>query len=378
MTAVVPLDISATIDTKRMGIRIHNEKPITAKVEATMLVQMDLAEGWVIKCDAALKYVTWIENPKLEVGKFQVPLNNIVEKQITEHQDDIEKAIEKKINRALRIHDVVEKVWGDIQKPILVNKKGIPLYLKIRGHGLSAKWQSEATENPTMLVSVEGFYELNTGEYGKSDTTKTPLPEFQKATAQQPGIHAFINARLHYEEINKLIQPKLDSLKLEFAEYKVKIRDLGIYGGDSLIFFKVDLRGDIRGSIYLKGKPKFTGDGKTITIDNFNYDLYTESELASTAEDWMHDLLLAKANDFLTFEMDSLLEKLPDAMMNGIEKSKIGNKIDLAIDSLNVKPISIRSATDHLALQIQVDGDATLRLEKEVLKKKKKVVVPMR
>jgi len=337
-----------------------------------MLVKPEIVKGWKIECDATLEGIKWEQEPQLELGKIIINLTNQVESKIATEQEKIEEVVESQINKALKLTEAIEKIWFDIQKPIALNKKGTPLWLSMKGQDLSACWNNEPSKDPSVIISLQGYYSLTAGDSSSLSKKPTPLPEYKKLTSPENKLQANIAARLPYEEMRKLTETIIDTLNLNYSGYELRIRKVDYFGGDSLLYMKLALGGDVRGNIYLKGQPRFLDNGKTFLVDHFDYDLYTENELASTADDWLHDYLLAKANQALVFQLDSLLSKLPDAMMNGIEKSKVGDKLELDMQELTVIPQEVRSAKDHLSLTIIITGKAAIQLEKKVLNRKKK------
>lgn len=369
--ADVPIHITATATTRRLGIALTNKKPVEAKALVSMLVKPEIVKGWKIECDATLESIKWEQEPQLELGKIIISLTNQVETRIATEQEKIEEAVESQINKALKLTDAIEKIWFDIQKPVLLNKKGTPLWLSMKGQDLSACWNNEPSKDPSVVISLQGYYSLTAGDSSSLSKKPTPLPEYKKLTSRENKLQANIAAKLPYEELSKLTKTITDTLDLNYSGYELRIRQVDFLGGDSLLYVKLALGGDVRGSAYLKGRPRFKEDGKTFLVDHFDYDLYTENELASAADDWLHDYLLEKANQVLIFRFDSLLSKLPEAMMNGIENSKVGNKINLEMQQLSVVPLEIRNTKDHLAINIKVIGQAALQLEKKVLDSKK-------
>jgi hypothetical protein len=369
--AEVPVQTIATATTSRLGIEITNKTPVEAKSIVSVLIKPRITAGWKIKSEAVIEDIHWEKEPIYMFGNIAVNLTKKVDTKLEAEREKLEKAIQTQINKVLNLTEAIEKIWHDIQKPIAINKKGPPLWLSITGTDLSACWNEAPSSNPSIMIAIEGYYRISGGDSLTVSTPSTKLPEYKELKDAEPGIDAHVIAQLPYEEMQRFAKSITDTLNLAYSGYKVRIKDIGLHGGDSLLFLKLKVAGDVRGSVYLQGKPHFLEDRKTFVVDSFNYDLYTQNEIASTAADWLQPLLLQKANDALVFRMDSLLHKLPDAMMNGIEKSKVGNKINLDMQELDVTPVEIRSAHDHLALKIHVTGHAALQLEREVLDGKK-------
>lgn len=369
--AEVPVQAIATATTTRLGIQMSNKTPVQAKSVVSVLIKPTITNGWKIKSKASIENIHWEKEPIYMFGKIAVNLTKKVDNKLEEEREKLETMIETQINKVLDLTKAMEKIWTDIQKPIAINRKGTPLWLSMTGTDLSACWNVEPSNDPSFIIAVEGYYRILAGDSAQAATHSTALPAYKKLSNAQPGIYAHVIAQLPYEKMQQFVRNITDTLNLSYSGYRLKIRDIHVFGGDSLLFLKLKIAGDVHGSIYLQGRPRFLENSKTFVVDNFNYDIYTHNEIVSTAADWFHDILLQKANEALVFRLDSLLHKLPDAMMNGIEKSKVGKKISLEMQHLEVQLLEIRSAIDHLALSIRVTGHAALYLEREALNGKK-------
>src|SRR5690606_32741986 len=120
--------------------------------------------GWEIECKATMEKIVWEQEPVLEWGPVTLNLTRSVEAKLQDTQKKIEEVVEQQVNKVLHIRDAIKKIWNDLQKPIIVNKKGMPLWLKMTGHDLQACWLTKHTANPTILISVQGYYELTAGD----------------------------------------------------------------------------------------------------------------------------------------------------------------------------------------------------------------------
>jgi hypothetical protein len=73
----------------------------------------------------------------------------------------------------------------------------------------------------------------------------------------------------------------------------------------------------------------------------------------------------------LSLEVQPYFDSLPKLITRGIERGRVGEKIDVTIASLKVKPVSYLITKNDLQIIFQATGHASIELEQKVFAGKK-------
>jgi hypothetical protein len=109
-----------------------------------------------------------------------------------------------------------------------------------------------------------------------------------------------------------------------------------------------------------------------LKVVDFDFDIDSENSFLTSADWLLHTTVLDMIAEKLRVEVTPLAAKLPDLIMQGVEKGKTGEKIDVNVDTLAIQPKIILTTKDNLQLIVQARGRASLDLEKKIFEKKKK------
>lgn len=130
ITYSLPIQIDGYVESKLVGITIKNKTPIRAKVIITMFSDLYMNEQWNIAPQTELKSIAWVEEPKVKIAGIHFNLKPPIEKAIENTKEKFVAKLDSTITEMVDVHKVFAKLWGDIQKPIRINKKVVPVWLK--------------------------------------------------------------------------------------------------------------------------------------------------------------------------------------------------------------------------------------------------------
>lgn len=373
LTCRVPVDISGFFRARKLGIVVKNKTPIHAKVALTVTSKVWLDKTWNLKTRTKLDKVEWIEEPKLNVAGVKVNLRPPMEGALEKHKEEIIAKLDGSVGGLVKLGPSIEKVWLDLQKPISINRKVVPVWLKTEGKNMSGRMIMASKDTIAAEVCLETTIE-SVLDSALHAAPKSPLPPFYRTDSLHPGVHAFVKATIPFEVINKVIHQVTDTMTFRYGSHQVSIRSSEVYGTTDGIAVGLSLAGDIRADVYLKGDVGFDSVTNRLVITNFVFDVASEQSLVSAADWFTHDTIIERIQPYLALPMDNTFRVVPSLMTKGIEKGKLGRKIDVTWSKFDVRIFRHLITKDDIQVILEVNGNAAVKLEKGLLDKKKKPV----
>lgn len=370
LTFRVPIDISGFFRTKKLGITVKNRTPVHARLALTVTTSMRLSQTWDLKTETRLDRVEWLEEPKLNVAGIKVNLRPPMETALNKHKEDIIAKIDGSVSGLVKLGPSIEKVWMDLQKPISINRKVVPAWLKTEGKNMNGRLVQSSKDTIAAEIGLETSIETVL-DSASNAMPGTPLPPFFRKDSLHPGVHAFVKATIPFDVINGVIRQLTDTMKIAYKGNVARIRSSEIYGTDDGVAIGLSLAGDVQADIYLRGDIGFDSLQNQLVITNFVFDVNSEQTLIQAA-DWLtHGEIIERIQPYLTLPMDNTFRVVPSLITKGIEKGKLGRKIDVTWSKFQVRIFQHLVTRSNIQVILQVDGKAEVKLEKGLLDKKK-------
>jgi hypothetical protein len=163
-----------------------------------------------------------------------------------------------------------------------------------------------------------------------------------------------------------------DTMTIKYGDHRVRIRSSEIYGTGQGIALGLSLAGDIKADVFLRGDIGFDSIQNQLVVTNFMFDINSEQSLIQAADWFTHGTLIDRIQPYLSLPMDNTFRVVPTLMTKGIEKGKLGRKIDVTWSKFDVRVHNTLVTNKDIQVILQVDGKAEVKLEKGLLDKKKK------
>lgn len=365
----IPLDITGFFRAKKLGITIQNKTPVHARLALNVSTRVWLDKSWNLKTQTTLGEIEWLDEPRLNIAGVKVNLRPPMESALEKHQADMLAKIDGSLGGLVKLGPSIEKVWLDLQKPISINRKVVPVWLKTEGKNMSGRMIQSSKDTLAAEVSLETTIE-STLDSAANAIPRSPLPPFHRTDSLHPGVRAYVKATLPFALLNRVIGQVTDTMTINFSDHKVRIWSSEIYGTDDGIAIGLSLAGDIRADVFLRGDIGFDSVRNQLVITNFAFDINSEQSLVKAADWFTHSTLIDRIQPYLTLPMDHTFRIVPSLMTKGIEKGKLGRKIDVTWSKFDVRVYRYLVTRDNVQVILQVDGKAEVKLEKGLLDKK--------
>jgi hypothetical protein len=301
-----------------------------------------------------------------------VNLRKAVERAIEKNEDKLTAKLDEALGLMLDTHQVIAKLWQDIQKPIRINKREKQVWLKAYGTDIQAKLVNSGPEQIAINVQLKSRIETVIEGETLPDGNDT-LPACRAGAAgDDDSLQIYVKVKMPYKSVCEILNKTLTGKQLQAEGYATTIKNLDLYGTPHGLALKVKLRGDVDGQIFVTATPAYDTAKAVLSVQNLAYDIDTENTLVSSANWLLHDDLLDLVKKQLNLEVQPYFDSLPQLITRGIERGKVGEKIDVTIASLQVKPICYLITKNDLQIVFQATGHASIELEQKVFAGKKK------
>jgi hypothetical protein len=374
LTCSFPLLVSGKFIKHLGAITIRNSEPVEMEVVLNLVTQVGIGKDWNLTLDSKLKHIRWVKDPMLKVAMVKVNLRKKVEEAIALHQEELIGKMDDALRDKLNTRKVIVKIWNDLQKPIRINKKSMPVWLKPYAHDLKAKLSQSG---PFMVLEVELEATIQTIlEDEDIPPSNATLPAYKPKTSAADSLKIFVLATLPFKKANAILEKELKGKTIAAEGYTATVKDISAYGTDEGLALKIQVKGDVVGNIYLRGTPYYDTTKAVFSVKDFRFDVDSENALITTADWMLHDNALGFVQEKLTIDVQPLIDQVPDLIENGIEKGKSGEKINVFVDRLDLIPQQLVITRKNIQVILKGTGKASIGLERKVFagKKRKKRV----
>ena len=356
------LKVAGTYMKRVMGIRIQNQTPVEFEVEIELKTELGFETDWSMRPATVIERIIWTKDPILNIGIGNINLRKPVEKALQENQDGLTEKLDGFIKETVDTRRIIEKIWTDLQKPIRLKKANPAIWLLAGADSLKARWtwgpEREITVQAQLTARIQTLVEGD-----NLDIVPVPLPPFSIQTDKQDSLIANVLCRLPFDIANQYIREGLVGTKIDTAGYQAEIRDVEVYGTDDGLAVRLSLKGDLKGDIYFRGKPVINSQTKSLIIEDFDFDVDSENAIVSSADWLLHSSIKDLVEAQLDFELQPFADLIPTLITSGIEKGKLGEKIQVDIQSWRISPVATIITASDIQMIVQVRGMAGIQLQ---------------
>ncbi len=370
---VVPLRISGKVRAKIAGVKIKNETPVEAEINVRLATTLHFDSMWNLIAESKLQKIDWVKEPKLKVGFVKLNLRGQIEKVLTSKESMVIDKADGAIRQLLNTRKVASDIWRDIQKPIRINKKGVQVWLNAYGVDLSGQLQETDPDLISLMFELKTFTRI----YFEDDSIPPPnavLPQFKRIDVVNDNLNIYVHSLIRFDMLNSFLNRELADKPLSAKGFSTTIKKVRVYGTPTGIAVELKVKGDVDGTLYVKGTPAFDSITNKFSLQGFDFDISSESSLLNSADWMLHSKVLDLVAEKLSLDVTPLVAQLPKIIFQAIEKGKTGQKIDLNIDTLTLSPQVIITTKNNMQLLVLAKGRATVVLNEKLFNKNDKKV----
>jgi hypothetical protein len=369
----LPIKVSVKFIKSVAGIKIKNNRPIEMELVLYLATKLGFDDKWNLKPKSKLDEIHWVKDPKLNLGIVKINLRKFVINTIEKNEDKLIPKLDETLSKLLKTRNTVAKIWHDIQKPIRINKKETEVWLKAYAEEMTATLTDSDPGAVTLDVELKAWLQLIVDGQSMPASNET-LPDYRKKESNEDSIKIFVLARVPYKKVNNILNKELAGKKLSAQGYSTTLKKIKFYGTKEGLAVDLKVSGDVNGRIYAVGKLHYDTLSSILSTEDFHFDIDSENVLVNSADWLLHDNAIGVIAEKLQLDVKPYEEILPQLIIQGIERGKTGDKIDLNINNLSIIPIQHIYTDRDIQFIFKAIGRADIGLEKKVFAKKSKAI----
>ena len=336
----LPLKINLTKNTIISNINA------SGSLELNFLTDMDISPDWVVETNTKLEQYDWIDEPKLSLGGFNIPLANVANSIIEKSKTQFEEQIDKSVNEQLTIKDKVLDLMKYVEKPIQVDKE-LNTWVQVEPEKI---YMSEIRNNEDWTignVTVQGKTKVTSSE-PKDKVVGLSLPQFSWEDTLDDTSHINIVVDFEFDKINAFIKQNFRGKTFSNDGKEITINDIDLFAeGENLVTI-ADVKGSFNGKLRLTGKPIFDNKKQAFFVDDIDVKVQTKNILHKAGAWILKGKIKNQLKELMYFSIDDNISSIQEQIDTQISKYSIKNKLDLDADLKRLKIDKFVMSSDRI------------------------------
>jgi|GEM_PF-1497442 len=372
----VPLRVDVVV-VKKIGkgmVQLFKKNPISFKIVVHLNSAIGLYHDVRLKTKTKLAYITWVEEPSTKIIGIPINLKKLAEKQLMEHAPNLVKMVDRVIKDHVYIKGSIEKIWNDLQKSKAINKEMKGFYFKVQPHDLAVYVDKSKLDSLRLNLKVQAKMYIRTEAFKDSikhisfPSKITLLDTFNYRKKSDIYFHAL----LPLKDLNEVMIHQLKGKKINLSGLNVQISDLKLKTGKFSIVAYIEVKGDVNGTVIMKGFPKFNNENGRILIKNIGIESKLNEDIINNVSNLLHSEIIQLMKQYAEIDVEDQLASVPQLVEHGLIQSKINKKADVSIKEIEIRKAELKLLKDNVQLLFAVETDFEIGLKKEGLHPSKK------
>jgi hypothetical protein len=275
---------------QKLGIGVSDIRTFILNGKVTLLSEAEMS-NFRIRTKTILKKAIWTEQPMLLIGEREVPVTYLAYAGVNLFKNQISESIDESLNKTLDFRPKVIELLKKLNEPVLVSEqyqswlqmRPIELYStnsKIKngevsfGVGMKCEIENRIGKKPS----------LNFNEKKLAFHTEQKLPKTISTTTVFTA---------SYQDVSSLLTKALEGKQFKAKSKRISVQDVQIWNKNNKLVVSLLVSGDLNGTIYLTGVPKYDNISKEFYVDGLDYTLETQNKLAKAASWFMKSMILS-------------------------------------------------------------------------------------
>ncbi|WP_337040634.1 DUF4403 family protein [Emticicia sp. 17c] len=337
--------------------------PIEFEMNLKFSTRFTIRPDWAVQTFTTPNGYEWVTKPKINIG-FDVPIDFIVGKIIDNNHSKFAKSIDDAVAKNLTIKPYVIQAWNAASQPYQVSEE-YRTWVKITPLEIYMTPLITAGRNVRSALGLKAYTETIMGEHPNNPLPVNNIPNLKLVSNIPNDFQVGLMSDVPFSEAALVAKKMFIGKTYDFKDgkYKIEITDLDIYGSNEFLVIKTDIKGSLKGTVYIKGIPVYSPVKKSIVLTNTQFDIKTRNILAKAAAWLLEGKMVKMIEDEYGMPVDELItyakQNVESAMNSEYKKGvKLSGKIESVLpDKVYLTPSSIVAVVLAKGkVELKVDG----------------------
>lgn len=333
---------------KNLGI---TEAETTGEIALKFKTSFSVKRDWMFETQTYVESYDWIQKPTLNAG-WGIPVTSVANFAIDKNKVLLGQLIDKQVRESFDFKGFVSNAWSTVQNPSLLSQE-YKAWMKVSPKNISM----------TPIYTKDNVFQTNIGLeavtevlIGKQPTSKgiTPLPELNTLNNGLDKNDFLINLHLDipYNEIDSMLVTVLKGQKFSQSGKTVVVESARLFGQENQVVVEVQMAGDFKGNLYLKGVPKYDVEKREIFMDQLDFELNTKNFFAKGANWLFHKGLVKLLSSNLHFPLGDKLDVMKLQFGESLKNHQIATGVSMqgSISGLDIQRVYLTSSSIRIGI----------------------------
>lgn len=336
--------------------------PIEFEMNLKFSTRFTIRPDWSVQTFTTPNGYEWISKPKVNVG-FDLPVDFIVGKIIDNNHTKFAKSLDDAVAKNMSIKPYVIQAWNAAMQPYLVSEE-FHTWVKITPLEISMIPLSTIGRNIKSVIGIKAITETLTGDRPFVPFTVSSVPNLRLVTSIPNDFQVGLMSDVLFSEATAIAKRMFIGQKYDFqnGKYNIEITDVDVFGSNEFLVIKADIKGSLKGVVYIKGIPVYDPIKKKIVLSNTQFDIKTKNILVKAASWLLEGKMVKLIEDEFGLPVDELItyakQNIETAMNSEYRKGiKLSGKIE------NVQPDKVYLTPTSIVAVVLAKGKVELKVE---------------
>lgn len=329
-------------------------------LDLNFMTDLEIDSSWNLQTKTSLEHYEWLEEPKLELGGFEIPIGKLANNIIDKSKEQLVSQIDQSVNEQLAIRDKVLDMMKYVEKPIEVDT-------------IMNSWLHLVPENVYMseIQNEQNWSRGNITVHSQTKITDTEptetltglkLPKFNWEEELDDTSHINMVMNLSYDKIDSYLNENYKGQTFESDGKKIKVNSIHLYNSGDKLVAKANVSGSINGDLHISGKPIFDNEKQVFYTDDIDINLKTKNVLHKAGAWLFKGKIKNQLKGLMRFSIKDNLEAVQEKVNSEVDRYKVPNQLDLRADirKLNINKFVLGSEKIHAFVTLNVYLEATI------------------
>ena len=359
---VVPLKIWVRAGVKVLGFRqtADTDFEINLRFSSRFSIDPDWSVSTLTRADG----YDWIKKPAFTIADIQIPIAGFVGRMLDKNLGGITATLDRQVRREIDLRTPVLQAWNTIRQPYLLSNE-YKTWLLVAPQRIVVTPLRFEGNTIRATIGIEGYTITTVGNKPviKSVVSLPDLTVVPQLT--DTDFRVGLLSEVSYSEAAQLASSAFVGKTVKFSgdKYSVTVTDIDLYGQNDKLIIKAGLTGSITGDVYLRGKPYYDSERKTISLTDLDYDFDTKNLLQRTANWLLHGTFAKLLEKQLTIPVGPQLDELQQSVQNQLKNNQIATGVMLNGVLDEVRPDQVYLTPTALLAVVYARGRVAVKVD---------------